>query len=347
MSIRAYIAGWVDPTSRELHAQAEQLLSSGWGLGALAEGYPPLTVMLAGASSNPLFYALISALAFGCLLQTVLWSMVRTEVAPALAVVLLAVWIGVPAIWYEASERFDTVASVALLALAIEGWRRFAFASHTDGGITAGCCLAVCVLLNPMAALFCTLMALSLLIVGWRARMPWRQTWSMVAVLVFPSLMVAVWWVALVWIVNGDVAEPFEHLSQGFTPFLDHGAIGALSLMGGSLLYTPLYAAVAWTMWRRTRRGFLVYVVPWLGMGLAAALDFPFVSLSMAYFLLCLVAIATIPTGLTRAEQAVVAAVALVQMWVMLAMPFDSGYYQDWLKQIGWYDLVLGGLGLR
>jgi hypothetical protein len=112
--------GWVNPTTTALEAHAHVLISDGWGLGGLADGYPPITVAFALLPGMPLAYGIASAVATGWLVQLLLWQLVRYRAPVVPAVAGLLVLLAAPAVWYEGSQRFDSIMSLALLILATQ-----------------------------------------------------------------------------------------------------------------------------------------------------------------------------------------------------------------------------------
>jgi hypothetical protein len=87
----------------------------------------------------------------------------------------------------------------------------------------------------------------------------------------------------------------------------------------------------------------VIHLIPWLAVGVAFLVDFPFVSVSLAYVLLALVAILNAPTVRSTPAQVAVVVAAVAMLAILYLWPFDSGYYQEWLEAMGWWGALHRG----
>jgi hypothetical protein len=111
----------------------------GPGFSHLQYVYPPLPILLALVLARSTFALSIAT----CLFSGLTLAIVLRRAGLLRTAALAAPLILVPAMWYTASQLLPQVISLTFLAVALQGFIRFATYGETYGGFIAGLALAV------------------------------------------------------------------------------------------------------------------------------------------------------------------------------------------------------------
>ncbi|GAA1898366.1 hypothetical protein [Asanoa iriomotensis] len=286
-----------------------------FGALALQAGYqgfaaPPATGLAALLPGG----ALLTCLTTGFVLAALGERLVAWQVPLRIMVPLVLV----PALAYAGSQDLTAVLTVALLALAVEGFVHFAVAGRPEGAHRAGLALAAAALCDPVAILYAVAFAAAAPFVAAERRRSVPPSW---AVLMFPTLAAAATWALLDWRLTGSVEIALDPR-------------GPVSAAGGALVavaHTPLYVAVAVVYAVRRPRALAGYLVPPAGV-FGALLVGSGYSAVTAYLLLTVVALVAVPRSPSRRLGAFLGTVALAQWALTITWPPTSAAFQDWLR---------------
>jgi hypothetical protein len=322
---------------RVLEQRAALVRAGGANLAGIRYGYPPLPTLLAIAlPGRPLALSVASCVCSAVLLGYVAAMLMRRVSAPT-AVVLLLPIVVLPIMWYAASQLFAPVAGLAFLAIALDGFIRFAAHGETEGGFVAGIALALSFCCDPGALMYGVVMcAFAPLISHARYRTDYSAT-AIAVVLFFPVVAVAVGWLFLDWKFSGLFPGSFDYAAGAHLLVFRSGVAAALAgaarAAGADLLHVPLYFAAAAMLWHRRRAATLGLVLPVAALITALWLGFVYTQ-ATAYLMFTSVALITASDTASRRFEPALAAVALGQVALAFAWPLTSAYFTEWFRLV-------------
>lgn len=337
LAVWADSRGFVSAAHRLFVDQAGTVVDGGPDLAGLAAAYPPVPVLLAGLLPGGALALSVVASLFAGLTLHLAWErlVVRGLPVPVLAGLLLPVF-AVPAVAFLASQSVSGIATLSLLAIALQGFARFTVDRDTEAGFTTGLALAAAYLFDPIAVFY----ALALGAAAWffahdRFRTERSATTATVAVMAFPTVFLVLAWMFLGWRFTGSAFHPTAISPDLFTfpGGIVPGLGSATVTIAAALLHVPLYLAVGVLYAVRFPVALVGYLVAVLASIVAVWIGLRFTPVT-AYVLFTLIALMSIPrrtgprllTGL-----ALVGAVQLVLAWVW---PPVSPGFAEWLTLI-------------
>jgi hypothetical protein len=340
----AYRQGYSQRGLAFIEHRAALTAAGGIQLSGLKYAYPPLPVLLAVIlPGGQLGLAVFTCLSSGAALTYTGVRLTRRLPVTVVAMLLLPL-VAVPVMWYAASQLLTTVIGLTFLAVALDGFIRFAAYGETDGGFTAGIALGLSYCADPGALLYGTVMVLfAPLISHIRYQDDRLATASIGAVLFFPIMAVAASWAFLVWRFSGTFPgslhySPAAHVlafPSGVWPGLGHAALTGLT----DLAHVPLYLLAGWALFRRRPVAALGLALPVVALVAALWLGFAYSAVT-AYFMFTLLSLSMI-THSRRARRsarlrwllagAAVAQLALAIWWA----PTSPGFIAWWHAMIG------------
>lgn len=336
LAIWAHHRGFASDAHRQFVTQAEDVAAGGADLAGANDAYPPLPVLLAGiVPGGTLGLSLVACLAGGITLQRTLEGLVRKGQPVWLIVCVLLPLVAVPGSAYTATQSLGSIASLALLATALEGMRDFSLGRSTEAGFRTGLALAAAFLFDPLAVFFATAIGISAVFVSRSRhnRQPGAAT-ATVAVTTFPVAFVVLAAMFVQWRLTGD-AVPTVATNPDIMAFR-HGLLGglltALAAVGVAVLHAPLYLAVG-TRYLRRPLALASYLVA-VPISVLASWEGVRLTPMTAYLLLTLIALTNIPRALSRRRRVVLAVAAIGQLVLMWALPTTTPDVQQWLQAI-------------
>lgn len=299
--------------------------------------YPPLPVLLAlMLPGGPFGLAVVTCLFSGAMLAfLVRW----ITFSRGLIVVLLPL-VAVPVMWYTASNLLPAVVALTFLAVALQGFIRFATEGETYGGFVAGLALAVSYSADPSALVYAGVMCAAVpLISAARYHGDPQAPIGVCAVLVFPCVAAAACWSFLLWKFSGawpgnlsySVNSDVLGFPYGILGGIGHALTSTLTDLARSVLFVVAVVLVAVRRRAPTVSAALLLPVGALALGLWLGFDYSPVT---AYFLFTLLAVTVIVQfSLTqdRFMWWVLLAAAVVQVVLAITWtPTSAGYVQWW-----------------
>jgi hypothetical protein len=334
----AQYRGYTHPELRVLEQRASLVRAGGANLAGIRYGYPPLPTLLAIAlPGNALALSVASCVCSAVLLGYVAAMLLRRVSAPSAVVLLLPV-VTLPVMWYAASQLFAPVAGLAFLAIALDGFIRFAAHGETEGGFVAGIALALSFCCDPGALMYGVVMcAFAPLISHVRYRSDYSAT-AIAVVLFFPVVAVAAGWLFLDWKFSGLFPGSFDYAAGAHLLVFRSGVAAALAgaarTTGTDLLHVPLYfAAAAMLCYRRRRAATLGLTLPVAALITALWLGFVY-SQPTAYLMFTTVALITVSDTASRRFEPALAAAALAQVALAFVWPVTSAYFTEWFRLV-------------
>lgn len=292
----------------------------------LAIALPGSTVSLSIVTC--LFSAVMLAYVIGRLLRRV--SVVTT-------VILLLPIVAVPIMWYALTQLFTTVAALAFLAVALDGFVRFAAHGETEGGFTAGIALALSLCCDPGALMYGLVMCLfapAITHIRYRGR---RTGPAIAAVLCFPIVAIALGWLFLVWRFSGTFPGSLDYQTGADLLAFPSGVAGtlvhAIRSAWTDLLHVPLYFAAAALLCYRRPAAALGLLLPFAALAAALWLGFAYGQVA-AYLMFTILALVTISDTASRRFEPALSLVALGQLALALTWPLASLHFSEWLRFI-------------
>jgi hypothetical protein len=337
LGIWANQRGFVSTSHQLFVDQARTVTDGGPDLAGLAAAYPPVPVLLAGLLPGGVLALSVVAALFAGLTLHLAWERLVQRDLPVLVLAgLLLPVFAVPAVAFLASQSVAGIATLSLLAIALQGFARFAVDRDTEAGFTTGLALAGAYLFDPIAVFY----ALALGGAAWffahdRFRTERSAATATVAVMAFPTVFLVLAWMFLDWRFTGSAFHPTA-LSPDLFAFPDGigpGLGSAALVVGAALLHVPLYLAVGLLYAVRFPVALVGYLVAVLASIVAVWIGLRFTPVT-AYVLFTLVALMSIPRRTAPrllAGLAVVGAVQLVLAWVWA--PSSPGFV-EWLTLI-------------
>lgn len=335
LAVWAYQRGYTDPGLALLEHRARLVKAGGANLAGLRYGYPPLPILLlvllpAGTPLPSIVTCLCASVLLGYVSKRLLR---RTSAITVIALVLP--FVAVPMMWLAASEYFAPLAAMAFLAIALDGFVRFAAHGETDGGFTAGIALALSLCCDPGALLYGLVMcAMAPLISHVRYRGA-HSTGAIAAVLFFPIAAVAAGWLFVVWKFSGAFPGSLDYAAGARLLSFPSGVSAALARafksVGTDILHVPLYFAAAALQCYRRPAVVLGLALPVATLTAALWLGFAYSQVN-AYLLLTILALVMISESASRRFEPALVLVAFCQVALAFFWPLTSANYSHWFQ---------------
>uniref|UniRef100_UPI0015F0F867 hypothetical protein n=1 Tax=Pseudonocardia pini TaxID=2758030 RepID=UPI0015F0F867 len=258
---------------------------------------------------------------------------VRLGFEPVVVAGLVLPLFAVPAVAFAASQSVAGIASLSLLAIALQGFVWFVVDGDTDGGFTCGLALAAAFFFDPISVFY----ALALGLATWffAASHQRRAAPASVLVMVFPTAFVVLAWMFLEWRFAGSPVQAVATNPDIFA-FRDgvlDGLVAAVGTIGGTLWHVPLFLAVAVLYAIRFPAALVGYLVSLIASVVAVWIGLRFTPVS-AYVLFTLVALMSIPRDTDRRTARGLAVVGLAQLLLAWVWPPLSPGFEDWLTAV-------------
>jgi hypothetical protein len=334
----AHHLGFVNPELALLEHRADLARAGGPELRGLAFAYPPLPVLLALVlPGGTLALAVVTCLCSGITLEYVAERLLG-RVSLVTTVALGATFVAVPAMWYAASQLLAPVLALTLLAIALDGFVRFAVYGQTEGGFIAGIALALSFCFDPGALMYGAVMCAFVPLVSRNRYHDDRAAIrGITAVLLFPLVAITASWLFLVWKFTGTVPGSLDY-QVGAHVFAFPGGVAsrltaAVTAAATDLAHVPVYLAAAVLLFRRQRAAAVGLLLPVAALAAALWLGFAYSAVT-AYFMLTLLALIIIANSPPRRFQLVLVIAALGQVALAIAWPPAAPQFTTWLHTV-------------
>ena len=244
IAIRAHQRGFLDGANAALDHSAGQIRWGSANLSFIGHITPPLPIALAGLLPGSLGLALVGALAAGVVLEAIGARLAERYLPLPVAALVLIGFGGSPSFAFTATTDLRSFMALTFLALAIDGFLRFALKAETHGGFQAGLALGLASLCDPVA-IVCAIgfAAAAPLIARSRFRGEPAVGRATAAVLLFPTVAGCIGWSFLCWRFSGNGLD-WLHLEAPTLGFhngpwyqLSHAVTG----LERPVLLTPIY----------------------------------------------------------------------------------------------------------
>lgn len=295
LAVAANQRGFASPALTWIEQRAHTA-TLGPGFSHLQFIYPPLPVLLALVLARSTFALSIAT----CLFSGFTLAMVVRRAGVWRAAVLALPLIFVPAMWYTASQLLPQVVALTFLAVALDGFIRFATYGETYGGFIAGLALAVSYSADPGALVYAAVMAVFVpLISADRFVGDVEAPVGVAAVILFPCVAMAACWSFLIWKFTGTWPGNLGYAPGAHVLQFPHGVLAGLSMAITSALQDLARCVVYWVaaILLALRRGTvfigLGLALPVLALAVALWLGFDYSPIT-AYFMLTLLAITVV-----------------------------------------------------
>ena len=295
-----------------------------WGAGDMewiGNVWPPIPVGLAGlVHGNLIALSVLGALATGGILQSVAERMVLRGWPTWTVVLALVTLAATPPMVFLSTTDLAEFLGMVLLAIAMNGFLRFAVHGRTEGGYSAGLLLGIataCTAAAPVHAL--AMAAAAPLIARHRYRDQRGAGWATAAVLAFPSVAAIGCWMFLEWRFTGHVLTAAR--ASGAFAFPDgvgRGLVKALIDMGEIVALAPVLWVSFALLIQRSRLAAFGMLAPIPGLVLTLWLGLRPYS-GLAIVVISCLALFSVVSRPSRATQLVMAG-ALVVQWVLTVL---------------------------
>jgi hypothetical protein len=328
--------GFVGTSSQLLQQRSEAVKAAGDLQGA-RDAYPPIPTFLAAVlPGGTAGLALCTAFFAGIAMQLVVLRLERRQVPLVLMGMLLLSLVGAPALWFEGTQNLGTFLALMFLVIALDGFVRFVARDDTIGGFVAGLMLAAAFLCDPIALVYAIALGAA---APWVAPAPFRKEpgamRATASVLLFPIVAVVGSWAFLEWRFTGGAFATIR-ADQDWFAFSDgvwRTLADALRWTIAAALRSPLYLCVGALLTRRRRTVALGYAVPLLGLLLArfAGVDY---SAALAFALLTLIGLYSLPRPGPRLERVALFSAAVAQFVLVLAWAPGGAEFHQWAAAV-------------
>jgi hypothetical protein len=333
LAVWAHSRGFESAQLALIEHRAGLVRAGGPSLKGLRYGYPPLPALVALVlPGGPLSLSIVT-----CVFSSVILGYVTTRllgrVSAVVVVALVLPIVADPTMWYAESQFLGPVSALAFLAIALDGFVRFAAHGETEGGFAAGIALALSLCCDPGALMYGLVMCAFAPLIS-HARYNSRYSAAAIAaVLSFPVAAAAAGWLFLVWKFSGAFPgsldyQPGVHL-LAFPGGIARSLAAAARAAGWDLLHVPLYFAAAAMLWYRRPAALAGLLLPIVALTSALWLGFIY-SQAASYLMLTILALVVISETGPRRFQTALAVVALVQLALALAWPPASTSFATW-----------------
>ncbi|MFI9005814.1 hypothetical protein ACIGNX_01100 [Actinosynnema sp. NPDC053489] len=310
-----------------------------WGatdLGFLDRTYPPLPVAVAALlPGGAVALGVAGAVAAGMLLHLVVERLVQRRVHVVVLVPLVLAVAVAPGFLLLQTGDFAAFTGLALLAVAIEGFTRFAFSGETHGGFQAGLALGSATLCDPVALVYAGALAGAAPLMAWYryGGVP-AATRATAAVILFPGVAAALGWVFLQWRFTGHVVSPWQGNSPpGWDDALPR-LVATLRAVGGDVATAPIYVLCGVMLAARRPLALTGYLLPVVGLVAVLWLGLRYSHVEAAV-LLALVGVMSVPLRPGRRVLVLLAAAAALKLGIEWTLAWDDPVLRDWTTLTG------------
>jgi hypothetical protein len=323
-----------------LQERSDAARTGGGDLAGVANAYPPIPTFLAGIlPGGTAGVAVGTAILAGIAMQLVIVRLVRRQVSLLLMGALVLALVAVPALWFEATQNLGGFLALMFLLLALDGFVRFVARNDTIGGFAAGLALAAAFLCDPIALVYTAALGVAaLFLTPADQRHEPGVMRATASVLLFPTIAVVGAWAFLEWRFSGGAYATIRADQQWFA--FDDGVVRGF---GEALLWTisvaarsPIYLVVGALIGRRRALVAAGYAVPLLGLVLAHWIGMTY-SAALAFALLSLVGLYSLPRPGARTERWLLGAAAVAQLALVLAWAPGGAEYHRWATAISFW----------
>jgi hypothetical protein len=337
LALWAHYRGYTHPELALLEHRAKLIRAGGQDLAGLRYGYPPIpTLLLILLPASALSPSIVTCLCSAVLVGYVITRLLRRTAVVTTAVLVLPL-VAVPVMWYADSEYYAPVLALAFLAVALDGFVRFAAHGETAGGFIAGIALALSLCCDPGALMYGLVMCAFAPLISHARYRGARSVGAISAVLFFPIAATAAGWLFLVWKFSGAFPGSFNYESGAHLFSFPMGVSGALvtavKTVSGDLLHVPLYLAAAVLLYYRRPAAVLGLVLPVLALISALWLGFVYSQID-AYLLFTVLALVTISEFASRRFEPALAVIAIGQVALAFLWPLSSANYSLWVHVV-------------
>lgn len=331
LAFYAWGKGFAHPLNRTLVEDAAAVVAGGAGLAGLDHAYPPLPTLIAGiVPGGTLGVSLVAAVATGLLFAAIGERLVRREVPRPLRAALVIPLVLVPATLFAGSQNLVAMLTLTFLALALEGFVRFAFLGETEGGFVAGLYLGCAFLCGPVAVVYALCLGLAApFLAGDRFRAEPSAVPATWAVLMFPTVAALGGWAFLEWRFTGVAFGTIDTDPDAFS-FPAGGLTDSLGEVALAVAHTPLYVLLGVLFAIRRPLALVGYLVPVLGLFLTHFFGLTYSQVA-AYVLLTLIALVCVPRRPGPRVGMLLATVAVAQWFLAVRWPPTSPAFEEWL----------------
>lgn len=333
----AHQRGFASTSHLQAVRQSAALVAGGADLSGVRDAYPPLPTLVATVvPGGTLGLCVVSALFAGVALHTVWERLLDRDVPRWLVGLLLLPILAVPAVAYLASESLPGIATISLLAVAVQGFVRFARERSTEGGFVAGLALAAAFCFSPITVPYAlALGASTVFLARERFREEPAAAPATVGVVLFPVTFAIAAWMFMQWRFSGTVFATLAD-APAFLAF-PGGAWASLgdaaATVGLGLLHSPLYLLMAVSMGVRRPLPLLGYLMPVAGSVLAVWIGLLFTQVSSTV-LFTMLALISVPRRPRRGLVVALAVVALAQLALGWLWPPTSPGFTEWVAAL-------------
>jgi hypothetical protein len=320
-----------------LEHRASLVKAGGADMAGIRYGYPPLPTLLAVALPDSALALSIATCVCSSVILGYLTARLLRRVSIFTAIALLLPIVAVPTMWYTASQMFASVAGLAFLAVALDGFVRFTAHGETEGGFAAGIALALSFCCDPGALMYGLCMcAFAPLISHARYRRA-HSAAAIATVLFFPVAAVVTGWLFLEWKFSGVFPGSLDYAAGAHLLAFPSGVAGALAgairSAGTILLHVPLYFVAAAVLYRRRPAAIPGLLLPIAALITALWLGFVY-SQGTAYLMFTILALITISDTARRRFEPALAVAALGQLALVLAWSPTLAYFSEWSRLV-------------
>jgi hypothetical protein len=338
LAVLAHRRGFADAELLLLERRADLTRAGGPDLSGVRYAYPPVPVLLAlvlpgGVLTLSIVTCLFSGVTLGYLAERLL-----RRLPAGAVVIMLAPLVAVPAMWMFASQSLAEVIALFFLAIALDGFVRFAAYGETGAGFTAGIALGLSYCADPGALLYGAVMCLLGPVIGHaRYRDDTAASVSISAVLFFPVLALACCWAFLVWKFSGTFPGSLDYASGAHILSFAHGALTALGHAAlttlGDVGRVPLYLFACLVLFPSRTAAVAGLLLPVLALTVALWLGFAYSSAN-AYYMFTVLALTLITNSSARRFQRWLAVAAIVQVVVAIWLPPAAPGFSAWVHAL-------------
>lgn len=332
LAARVYGHGFGDSANALLAHRADAIR---WGSGDLSfvgHVYPPLPTVIAAILPSGTALGIAGAVGAGTMLEVVGARLARSGYPLWAVLVVVACFGASPGFALTATTNLAAFLALTFVALALEGFLRFAFHGYTHAGFTAGLMIGLATLCDPIAIVFAVGFAIAApLIAGHRFSGSPAAGRATAAVLLFPTAAGLAGWTFLCWrFADG----PFQWLHAVAPAIWTRRGIGsALQQSMTPVALTPVYLlAIVLLLARRHLVAALGICVPLacVAAGVAIGLPCPPATVAVVLGVVGLTSLPRRPRALMVGVVVAVAVAGLAAKWAYPASPA----LQTWLHAL-------------
>lgn len=309
----------------------------------LGDIFPPLSTLLAAALSwgGRVALSLAGAVVAAIFLQKLLEIMVQRRFPAPIGVVLLVALSVNPLFAYMVTENFSAFLGLAFFALGISDVARFVSWGNTQSGFRAGLMLMLAVLSDPSAVLYVAAAGVTAPFIRMRRQGQPGARAANLLVIVYPTVaaLAAIIILNLIFLgrpLAGSAATMFDGAAERVAQLAQ-----IFSVPDGWLLLASV--ASAWLVALVVRRPQAIVISTLVFVAILAAFVLglmPTGSAGNTFILMTTMAAALIPASRSRGLNAILLAIALLQIAIAWASAFSKPVILEWINALN------GALGI-